>query len=203
MNYLAHLYLADPDPEHRLGNLIGDWIKGPLEGRNLPPRVLAGIRRHRMVDSYSDTHPVMTRARSRFPGRHRRVAGIALDVLWDHFLVRHWPRQRYGPLETFLGDCYADLWSVRHLWPDHAAPQVERIIREDWISGYHDLRLVGNALARIGRRLSRDPGLYDIIDCVDANYTELERDFLRFPLLHARQPVTRVLLTGRIEQGHP
>jgi len=30
MNDLAHLYLAGPDPYGRIGNLLGDFIKGPL-----------------------------------------------------------------------------------------------------------------------------------------------------------------------------
>ncbi|MEM8778255.1 MAG: DUF479 domain-containing protein, partial [Cyanobacteria bacterium P01_G01_bin.49] len=36
MNYLAHLLLAEDSPESRLGNLLGDFVKGKLEGKSLP-----------------------------------------------------------------------------------------------------------------------------------------------------------------------
>jgi acyl carrier protein phosphodiesterase len=37
MNYLVHLYLSDPDPMVRLGNLMGDFVKGPLEDAHYRP----------------------------------------------------------------------------------------------------------------------------------------------------------------------
>ena len=36
MNWLAHLLLAEPDPELCLGNLLGDLVKG--EERKLEPK---------------------------------------------------------------------------------------------------------------------------------------------------------------------
>ena len=183
MNYLGHLYLADPDPQHRLGGMIGDWVKGRLDGHDLPARVRDGVSRHRAVDHYSDTHPVMRRARARFAGRHRRVAGIALDVLWDHFLIRHWERFGDTSLDAFLDECYGELLTVVHHCPEPMADRVRRIVHDDWIRGYRELDQVGHALRRVGGRLSRDPGLHDIIHEIVPLYGALEADFLRFPLL--------------------
>lgn len=52
MNYLAHLYLAPDDDESLLGNLMGDFVKGPLDGR-FSPGIAAGIRLHRHIDSFA------------------------------------------------------------------------------------------------------------------------------------------------------
>ncbi|MCP1676264.1 acyl carrier protein phosphodiesterase [Natronocella acetinitrilica] len=187
MNYLGHLYLADMDAEHRLGNLMGDWVKGPLDRHALPPRIMAGVRRHRQVDSNSDQHPIMRRARARFSGRHRRVAGIALDVLWDHFLLRHWPVRSEGSLDAFLAGCYRDVLNALPACPDHhTRHRIERIIQEDWIRRYAELSNVIQAISRIGLRLSRDPGLHDIGSQLEQLYPALEQDFLEFPLLPGR-----------------
>ena len=50
MNYLVHFLLAGDDEELRLGNLLGDFVKGPV-GRfahaGLTERVRTGIQMHR------------------------------------------------------------------------------------------------------------------------------------------------------------
>ena len=33
MNFLAHLYLSEPTDDAWLGSLLGDFVKGPLDGR--------------------------------------------------------------------------------------------------------------------------------------------------------------------------
>ncbi len=182
MNYLAHLYLSDPDDAHRLGNLAGDWVKGRLQGQPLPPRVIEGVRRHRAVDSYSDQHPLMLEAREKLPAQRRRVAGIILDMLWDHFLVRHWSDYHPRPLRDFLDDCYAGLDRLQPYWPPGAQRALPRIIEEDWLSAYGDLDAVAFSLDRIARRLRRDPGLAGAMQDVLPLYAELEADFLRFDL---------------------
>ncbi|MBW6511249.1 MAG: hypothetical protein K0A93_03900 [Desulfuromonadaceae bacterium] len=46
MNYLVDLYLARPTAADRLGSLLGDDVKGPLDGR-YSTKITAGIVRHR------------------------------------------------------------------------------------------------------------------------------------------------------------
>ncbi|MEC8942826.1 MAG: DUF479 domain-containing protein, partial [Verrucomicrobiota bacterium] len=56
MNYLAHLYLAGPTDASRIGNLLGDFVKGTpasLEGA-YPVEVIAGIVMHRKLDRFTD-----------------------------------------------------------------------------------------------------------------------------------------------------
>ncbi|MCH8506018.1 MAG: ACP phosphodiesterase, partial [Ectothiorhodospiraceae bacterium] len=184
MNYLAHLYLADSDDGHRLGNMAGDWVKGKLGNQDLPERVVSGVRRHRAVDRYSDRHPLMVRARARLPDHRRRVSGIILDMLWDHFLVRHWSQYSNPPLEDFLLDCYRSLERMEPHWPERARRALPRIIREDWLSAYGDLDAVAFSLDRIALRFTRDPGLAGSIRDVRAQYPLLEQEFLTFDLLH-------------------
>lgn len=80
MNYLAHLHLGGPAPHQLLGSLYGDFVKGPLDGR-WPQGIEAGIRLHRRIDLFTDTHPLVRDARALFPAARRRVSGILLDLL--------------------------------------------------------------------------------------------------------------------------
>ncbi|MDN3518269.1 ACP phosphodiesterase [Aquisalimonas lutea] len=177
MNYLAHLYLADPDDGHRLGNLAGDWIKGRLEGQAYPQRVLDGVRRHRFVDSCSDRHPAALVARRRLGPDRRRASGIILDMVNDHFLVRHWPAYATTPLPRFLRDSYASVERMRPYWPDHGVRVMDRIITDDWLSRYEDLDVIALALERIAGRMRRDPGLSGTLPLLRREYTALEEQF--------------------------
>ncbi len=177
MNYLAHLYLADPDDQHRLGNLAGDWIKGRLESQPYPRRVLEGARRHRFVDSFSDQHPSMLAARQLLGRDRRRAAGIVMDMMNDHFLVRHWSRYCDVPLDVFIADAYASLERTRSLWPVAAERTIHRMIRYDWLASYGDLGIIAMALERIAGRMRRDPGLADALPVLRREYDALEAQF--------------------------
>jgi acyl carrier protein phosphodiesterase len=45
---------------------------------------------HRRIDVLTDNLPEVTEAKGWFRPETRRVAPITLDVMWDHFLSRHW-----------------------------------------------------------------------------------------------------------------
>ena len=58
MNFLAHLHLADPDPGLLLGGIVADFAK-PAELATLPPEVQDGVRLHRLIDGFTDSHPIV------------------------------------------------------------------------------------------------------------------------------------------------
>lgn len=84
MNFLAHLHIAHHCQSSLLGNLLGDFVKGdPTE--QYPQSLVQGIRLHRWVDAYTDSHPVMKAAKSLFPSsssRHsaRRFSSPELSI---------------------------------------------------------------------------------------------------------------------------
>jgi acyl carrier protein phosphodiesterase len=64
MNWLAHIFLSEPNVESRLGNLLGDLVKGKdLEGLN--PNLKQGIARHYAIDKFTDSHPVVKISKQR------------------------------------------------------------------------------------------------------------------------------------------
>ncbi len=55
MNYLAHAYLSFNMPDILVGNMISDFIKGKKQF-DYPLPVQKGIRLHRAIDTFTDTH---------------------------------------------------------------------------------------------------------------------------------------------------
>ncbi|WP_129139841.1 ACP phosphodiesterase [Modicisalibacter coralii] len=169
MNFLAHGWLARGGSDDFLyGNLIADGVKGrDLEA--WPADVAAGIRHHRRVDAWVDRHPVVLGARARAPRPGRRYAGIALDMVWDHFVARDHADA------ALIERCYRVLASGEA--PDRLARLVPALIAEDWLSRYAELAFTCRAMAGLGRRLSGPNRLAGLVSWVEADYPALESDF--------------------------
>jgi acyl carrier protein phosphodiesterase len=179
VNHLAHLALADGSPESILGNLMGDFAKGRPEGR-FTPAVARGIRLHRSVDGFTDAHPVVRRAIGRLPSAHRRFAGIAIDMAFDHFLAARWERDAPKDFRDQRRHAYAVLTAHYDILP----PRLQRILPslrdDDWLGSYARFRGMAFALERMSQRLSRENPLAMLADDIGSNYDALQADFDTF-----------------------
>jgi acyl carrier protein phosphodiesterase len=179
MNYLAHTALAQPNHCSLVGNLLGDFCKGvPLH--TLPAEVLSGLANHRAVDKFTDTYPELVQLKQQFSLQRRRFAGIAMDVLFDHFLMLHW--QRFYPHEfrQYKRQLYADLAAAEYLMPATMKATMRRVRCDDWLASYQHLPSLGLALDQIARRIRFANQFAGIIDEIMPLYTTLEQAFLRF-----------------------
>ena len=82
MNFLAHLHLSGDDPDILTGNMMGDFVKGRLEGR-FPPLVTLGLELHRRIDSLQAGIPP---SRPADTGSNPASASIA-GCWWTSFMI--------------------------------------------------------------------------------------------------------------------
>lgn len=169
MNFLAHACLArGGDDAFLYGNLIADGVKGSDLGA-WSESIARGIRHHRRVDAVVDAHPIVAAARARAPREGRRYAGIALDMVWDHFVSRDQAD------EALIQRCYRVL-ETRPA-PERLATLVPALIAQDWLRGYADFTFTCNAVAGLGRRLSGPNRLAALIPWLESDYALLKQDF--------------------------
>ena len=183
MNFLAHAYLGGEVAEHRLGGFLGDFVKGPLGAAQggLPAEVLAGVELHRRLDSFAETHPAFCRSRERISPARRRVAGIMVDLFYDHFLARHWAQFSIQPLHAFTAETYQLIARHTDPLPADFLPVFERMASHDWLASYHDSSNVALALDRMSRfRLRQPKTLAGAGEELEREYAGLEADFLSF-----------------------
>lgn len=176
MNYLAHLALADGSPESILGNFLGDFAKGRPEGR-FAPAVVRGIRLHRSVDGFTDAHPVLRRAIGRLPSAHRRFAGIAIDMAFDHFLAVRWEHEAPEDFRRHRRHAYAVLTARHSALPPRLQAILPSLRDDDWLGSYARFDGMAFALERMSRRLSRENPLATLAENIGANYDGLQADF--------------------------
>lgn len=174
-----HLYLSDPSPGCRVGNLIGDFVKGPLEN-TWPKEVYRGLQQHRRVDVFAHNHPAFQRSRRRLDRRYGLCRGIMVDIFYDHILARDWPLFHPLPLADFAAAAYRDLELHRDWWPASFQPVAERMIRHDWLSSYRDEQVISRVLERVAARLSRPTPMAEGLGELRSHYTALQTDCQQF-----------------------
>ena len=156
MNYLAHLYLAGPEPEARLGALLGDFVFGQAALADWGALERREIVIHRRVDRYTDEHPQVVAARRLFAHGRQRYAGIALDVYYAHCLARDWARYCDTPLDAFTASFYWYLLSRQDELPERLRRIAPLMASGDWLGSYRQRDSVDLAVTRIATRLSRN-----------------------------------------------
>jgi acyl carrier protein phosphodiesterase len=193
LNFLAHFHLAWPDEGLVAGGLEGDYYKGPLRGE-LPDAIERGVRLHRAVDAYTDSHPLIAQLRRELPGGLRRYAGILIDLSFDHFLSKYWENYCDIPLPQFNAGVYRTLQSQQHALSFGSRRMLARLVEYDLLGLYLDWDAVPASAARIGQRLRRSNPLADVGPQLTPARGLLEQAFLDFyPDLLAfssRQPET-------------
>lgn len=162
-----------------MGNLLGDFARG-VDINQLTTPVRQGLINHRMIDQFTDTHPQVRELKTLFSPQRRRFSGIALDVLFDHFLIHHWHRFTTEPLDCFIDQAYNDLHQGMPLMPQRMQRVVGRMIEGDWIRSYEDIDQVGFALDRIAGRIRFQNDFTGSINEVQQQYAVLEAGFLQF-----------------------
>lgn len=179
MNHLAHLFLAPDSPQARVGSLLGDFARGVVPG-DLPTRVREGLYHHRAVDAFTDQHPEVIASKRLFSAQRRRFAGVALDILYDHYLLRNWQRFSHVNPDTFIDQVYRELDANASLMPESMQRVTQQIVRHDWFHSYMELENIGYALDRVAGRIRFSNAFNGIIEEIEAHDDELERRFLRF-----------------------
>ena len=168
-----------------VGNLLGDFCKG-VDTKMLAPDIYLGLMNHRAVDKFTDQHFEVLQAKHYFSAQRRRFSGIAIDVLFDHFLIKHWSKfseVSFGEYKKKVYQCLIDSLS---LMPHQMASVMQRVVNQDWFASYQNIEGVGLALDRIASRIRFKNQFSGAIEDIKLHLEELEAVFRRFfPQLQA------------------
>lgn len=179
MNHLAHVFLAPDSAQARVGSVMGDFTRD-VDLSALPRDVRLGVYHHRRVDGFTDRHPEVLASKALFSAQRRRFAGVALDVLYDHFLLRHWGRYTCAGSAPFIQQVYSEFRRHQELMPERMQRVTERMASHDWFNAYRDLDNIGQALDRIAERVRFANRFTGMIEEIQTHEDELETRFLRF-----------------------
>lgn len=186
MNYLAHIFLAGTNPEAQLGGLLGDFVKPGFAGV-FETTIEREIRLHRLIDTFTDSHPVVLSAKAKFRRSTRRFSGVILDILYDHFLASAWASYSQDNIEQFIQRFYAYLLKVEMSLPERLVRITPYMTKQDWLGSYREFAGFENAIHGVSRRVSkRAEELISGLEDVALNITDFREGFdVFFPELQS------------------
>jgi acyl carrier protein phosphodiesterase len=179
MNFLAHFHLAWPDDGLIAGALEGDYYKGPMRGE-LPANIEQGVKLHRAIDAYTDSHPIVVTLRDQFPDHLRRYAGIIIDIAFDHYLTTYWTQFDSQSLQGFNRSIYDSLNKQEALLSSDSRRMIKRLVDYDILNAYHDWDAVPATASRVGERFKRGNPLHAVYDAITPLRPQLNLAFLDF-----------------------
>jgi acyl carrier protein phosphodiesterase len=138
MNYLAHLYLSGPSDGVRLGNFIGDYVKGNRFSR-YPPEIRKGILLHRQIDSFMDEHPLSHASAELFRARYTRFSRVIIDVVYDHYLAKNWDKYSDQSLHDFVNEVHKLFITNYFILPPQVRQFLPFLIRSRRMENYQHL----------------------------------------------------------------
>jgi acyl carrier protein phosphodiesterase len=151
VNYLAHAYLSFGEPQIETGNLISDFVKGKKK-YDYPPRILAGINLHRLIDDFTDSHPINKKTAVIFKPAYGLYASAFLDVVYDHFLARELSQNAEAPFEAFTHEVYAHIERFTDILPSVFNNIFPYMKQHNWLFNYQYAWGVERSLAGLTHR---------------------------------------------------
>lgn len=189
MNYLAHILVSSDNDDIKIGNFIGDHIKGRIDQTDLSkyaPLMILGMRLHREIDSFTDTHPIVHNSIARLQPRYHKFAGIVVDMFYDHFLAIHFDQFSAISLPLFSEQFYELITIRKNDIPVAMEGMVRSMIKRDWLSNYAHIEGIDWALKGIAQRATFVSGIEYAAEDLRKDFSKYESEFLAFfPLLQA------------------
>ncbi len=187
MNYLAHILVSTDNDDIKIGNFIGDYIKGRIDQTDLsryPSQMILGMRLHREIDSFTDTHPIVHASIARLQPRYHKFSGIVVDMFYDHLLAKHFDQFSETPLPLFSEQFYTLITHRKSDIPVPMEGMVRSMIKRDWLNNYIHIEGIDWALKGIAQRSKFASGIENAAEDLQRDFALYEGEFLEFfPLL--------------------
>lgn len=153
LNYLAHIQLARISNTSMLGNFLGDFVKGN-DLTHLPIAIQQGIRLHRSIDTFTDSHPQVVAIKKESPKNLRRMMGVVIDMYFDHLLCTHWSHFNEHSLSTTTGQFYQELATQNVPVSGRFLAVKEGLLQHRWLEDYQALNACERGFYSIEKRLN-------------------------------------------------
>jgi len=184
MNYLAHLFLAKATEDSHFGNLLGDFRRG-VDTSQFSEAVQRGLANHYEVDRFTDTHQSVVNAKALFEPSRRRFAPVALDIYFDHLLIKHWAVFCDEPFDSFTQRSFTLLERRLSQMPRAMQHSIGHMITHNWFEDYATEDGIAKAITAVSKRIRFKNTFYRAVDDIVVNRNIIEKEFLDFfPELH-------------------
>lgn len=183
MNFLAHIYLSGNDDNIKIGNFIGDFVKGNLDNAKnaqFPKPIIRGVDLHRKIDFFTDSHPIVRQSIDRLQPKYHKFSGIVIDMFYDYILATNFSRYSSIPLSTYSQSFYQLIQERKDDIPIEMGRMVNSMIKRDWLTSYSTFEGIEWSLRGIAQRLSFPSGIENATVELKNDYALYQSEFFDF-----------------------
>jgi acyl carrier protein phosphodiesterase len=197
LNFLAHTYLSGDNDDLKIGNFLGDFVKGrlnKLSNSQYSEGIIKGMALHREIDFFTDSHSVVRQSIDRLQPKYHKFSGIVVDMFYDHILARNFDYFSTIPLEEYSQNFYQLLKKRQSDIPEAMERMIESMIKRNWFVSYRRYEGIEWSLQGISKRLSFKSEIEYATEDLKKDYLLYEAEFkIFFPQLveHCQEFVTR------------
>lgn len=181
MNYLGHIYFSNDNTSLALANLYGDFIKGN-KYLEYPSHIQEGILLHRKIDHYIDNHESVRELIKQIRPQLPKVAGIAIDIYFDHLLAKNWNQFHKKSLPNFLSNFYQEINIQQEPYSLEYKQFIELLIERNWLSYYPTEEGLYRMCFGVSQKLSFDNALvqgYKVFKQFENDITSVFHEYMR------------------------
>ena len=179
MNFLAHLFLSGTDPEVKVGNFIGDYVKGNSYNK-YSPGIQTGILLHRKIDSFTDSHPVVKVSATKLQEHYGRYSRVVVDVFYDHFLAVNWHSYSDKDLAGFVTGVHRLLISNYFKLPARVKRFLPFLIKNRRLEKYRYVSGIERSLKIMSSYSTLPDKAGFAIDVLENEYDKFNSEFKEF-----------------------
>ena len=179
MNHLAHLMLARNSDELMLGGFIADAVKGK-KYLDYEKEISKGILLHRFIDNFTDTHAEVSELKKLLRPQFGLLSGVAIDMIYDHILAKHWNEFSTDSLETFCNRAYLVFEKYVSIMPERNQQMLTYMRKENWLLNYAHIEGMTRSFNGMSRRIRKGELLIHAPQFILDNEIVLKESFFRF-----------------------
>jgi acyl carrier protein phosphodiesterase len=179
MNFLGHLYFSNNDIELMQANLFGDFVKGK-DYTHLPLKIQEGVTLHRKIDNYIDNHPAVLDLIRLLYEPMPKVAGIAVDLFFDHLLAKNWNQFHHQEIDEFIYQFYNSINTSTLHYSEHFQFMLVKMQEDNWLLSYKNLNGLNLSCQGVSSRISFENNLKNGVQVFQKYELEIEKSFFEY-----------------------
>ncbi len=179
MNYLAHSFLSFQKTDLIIGNFIADSIQGNRFG-NLTEGIIKGIKLHRKIDVFTDSHPIFLTSKHRFSKDFDKYSGVLMDIFYDHYLAKYFSLYSTLSLQEHADGIYYILKNNHNFLPEPAKRFYGYMTERNILFEYASLKGIETVLTHLSGRIRNRFELQLAVPILEKDYVEIEEEFFIF-----------------------
>lgn len=173
--------------------MVGNFIADSIRGKNFlqfEEKIAEGIIMHREIDTFTDSHPVVSRSKNLLRKEFNHYSGVIVDVFYDYFLAKNFSKYSDEELLDFTKRAYKIFHQHFEILPERNKNILKFMEANNWLLSYATTEGIDRALTGMSRRVKHESGMERATFFLIEHEKEFESHFNEFfpqMILHLKE----------------